>query len=30
MSSEIADVTEIAVTRELQNSQNTRPPNRHA
>ena len=29
-SSEIADVTVTAVTRELQNSQKTRPPNRHA
>src|SRR5678816_10631 len=28
--SEIADVTEIAVCRELQNSQKTRPPNKHA
>ena len=30
ISSEIADVTVIAVCRELQNSQNTSPENRHA
>ena len=30
MSSEIAEVTVIAVCRELQNSQNTSPPKRHA
>ena len=30
MSSEMADVTVIVVCRELQNSQKTSPPNRHA
>ena len=30
MSSEIADVTVIDVCRELQNSQKTSPPNKHA